>query len=87
MKIMSQTAALAAANTRNPTAYLAAAATIFTGLSALLQGSGLDQLLSPLAWKLALFGLNAAALISTALRQFWRSAAEGGQESGEGGQP
>ncbi len=82
MKIMSQTAAVAAANTRNPTAYLALAATIFTGISALLQESGLDQLLTPLQWKLALFGLNAAALISTALRQFWRAEADDGSQSG-----
>lgn len=82
MKIMSQTAAVAAANVSNPTAWLTLAATVFTGLSALLQGSGLDQLLSPLVWKLALFGLNAAALIATSWRQFLRSAADDGQNSG-----
>jgi hypothetical protein len=82
MNIMSQTAAVASANVRNPTAWLALAASIFTGLSALLQGSGLDEILSPLAWKLTLFGLNAAALISTTVRQFARSAADDGQNSG-----
>lgn len=82
MKIMTTTAAVASANVRNPTAWLTLAATIFTGLSALLQGSGLDQLLSPLVWKLTLFGLNAAAMISTALRQFARSEADDGQNSG-----
>lgn len=82
MQIMSKTAAVAAANKSNPTAWLTLAATVFTGLSALLQGSGLDQLLSPLVWKLLLFGLNAAAMISTALRQFTRSEADDGQNSG-----
>lgn len=82
MKIMSDTAAVASANRDNPTAWLALAATICTGLSALLQGSGLDEVLSPLVWKLLLFGLNAGALISTAVRQWKRSLADDGQDSG-----
>lgn len=82
MNIMSQTAAVASANVRNPTAWLALAASIFTGLSALLQGSGLDALMPPLVWKLTLFALNAAALISTTFRQFARQAADDGSQSG-----
>lgn len=82
MKIMSTTAAVASANVSNPTAWLTLAATIATGLSALLQGSGLDQVLSPLVWKLLLFGLNAAALVFTSLRQFKRTEADTGEQSG-----
>ena len=82
MKIMSQTAAVAAANVRNPTAWLTLVSTICSGLDALLVGSGLDAEIPPLAWKLTLVALSAGAMVSTAVREFLRQSKDTGQDSG-----
>ena len=83
MKIMSTTAAVVSANTRNPTAWLALVSTICSGLVALLVGSGLDAEVPPLAWKLTLVALSAGAMISTAVREFLRqSRDDDGSNSG-----
>jgi hypothetical protein len=82
MQIMTQTAAVVAANTRNPTAWLALVGMICSGLVALLVGSGLDEDVPPLAWKITLVVLNGAAMVSTAVREFLRQSADNGQNSG-----
>lgn len=82
MKIMTTTAAVASANVRNPTAWLALVSTICSGLVALLVGSGLDAEIPPLAWKLTLVALSAAAMVSTAVREFLRQSKDDGQDSG-----
>lgn len=82
MKIMTQTAAVVAANTRNPTAWLALVGMICSGMVALLVGSGLDEDVPPLAWKITLVLLNAAAMVSTAVREFLRQTSDDGSQSG-----
>lgn len=82
MKIMSQAAAVAAANTRNPTAWLTLVSMVCSGFVAVLVGSGLDSEVPPLAWKITLVVLNGAAMISTAVREFLRQARDDGQNSG-----
>lgn len=82
MKLMSTTAAVASANVRNPTAWLALVGMVCSGAVTILVGSGLDQDIPPLAWKVTLVALNGAALISTAMREFLRQQKDDGENSG-----